>query len=190
MRWPALILPFLLISSCSRSLDRDYREVQADSAWSVMLPAALDSTSELHEFAPIQFWNKSEAFFVVGLSEKKQDMIKGDIYYNLEDYIWFVQDQLCVGKDSCLAPGPVPDECSSMPCMDAELYTQLTDDQMEIIYHIRVCEGSDRFYQLICWTVPSRSERHRAAIDSITASLRELAAPSPAPDQASAISTP
>ena len=179
MKTLALSFAILLLAGCSRSLDNGYVEVKADSTWSVRLPKRLKPSSELHPFAPIQYWNRTEAFFVVGLSESKDSMIQEEALYTLEDYTWFVQDQLCMKLDSCRPGNMDMDSCGIIPCMDAEWIAELADDGMEVYYRVRVCEGEDHFYQLICWTTPERGMKHQSALDTIMLSLREQ--PSAAP---------
>lgn len=189
MRRLAFISLVLVASGCTRTLDKGYQEVQADSTWAVKIPKRLKPSKDLHPFAPIQYWNKREAVFVVGLSEAKQRMEEEEAYYSLEDYAWFVQDQLCAGMDTCLLGEMATDSCGAMPCMDTQWIAHLPDDGMEILYRIRVCEGEKRFYQLICWTTPERGERHRTALDSIVLSLREIVpVPSPGAESLSAAS--
>ncbi len=174
MRWTALISLFSLLLGCSPSLDKGYQEVQADSCWAVRIPKKLKRVESLHPYAPIQYWNRRAAVFVVGLSEAKSSMEEQEAFYTLEDYAWFVHDQLCADKDTCMTPVMAPDSCSAMPCMDTEWIAQLPEDGLEIYYRIRVCEGEKRFYQLICWTTPERGELHRTALDSMALSLREI----------------
>ncbi|MFN8393441.1 MAG: hypothetical protein U0176_02065 [Bacteroidia bacterium] len=165
-----------VLSGCSSPEMQPSRAVEVEGHFCLDLPANMQPSAGLHEFAPLQYADKEGDFYWMGITEPKSKIDSLDLRYSLGDYAYFVESTLAAGYDTAYVSNRDTLEVNGLPCQTAELYAmQMRDgDSVQVYYHLAVYEGTDHFYQLIGWTHRERQPLLSAIAPSVDRSFQEF----------------
>lgn len=151
------------------------RKVDVDGQFTLDVPAAMQPVTDLHGFAPLQYADLEQGYFLLGLVEPKDSMATMETQYTLRDYAWFVESRLGSSFDTSFVTMRDTLDVNGLPCQMAQLYGVKAHDvgEDEVYYCVSVLEGPQHFYQLIAWTDPAQAEALLAMATDISCSFVE-----------------
>ncbi|MEM0998897.1 MAG: hypothetical protein AAGN35_17695 [Bacteroidota bacterium] len=170
----------LLLSACSQSYRPEYRSVVVNEQFRLDIPASMQATNELHDFASLQYADEQNGFFLIGIVEPKEDLENLQLYYSIEDYADFVQRTVGGGLDTFNITTTHAHVVNGYLCNSADLFGAIRTDEgpLEVYYRVTVMESPTYFYQLIGWSGRDNAPVFRSIANQIECSFREQSVPS------------
>ena len=176
------LIPFLfcftLLSSCN--MQTTYETVVTGQKYSLELPSYLKVGTELHEEATLQYQNPLKEFYVIVIEDSKtkldqlleenglQEMFSNDLQGYSDLIVAGLEENPEFKKSTTLTDKKVG-------TLDAKYFDfSLKLEGMDVYYHYTLVEGKDTHYQILQWTLLDRKELHKAEMDKIAASFKEL----------------
>lgn len=175
------LFSLLLLTACGGGVQEDYKEVTINDHYSIEIPASMERSNELHDFAQLQFADNDRGYFLIGIEENKTELQQLQLFYGLEDYAHFVTRTVADGMDTVNVVGSSEQDVNGITCISTDLYGALTSgaEPVEVFYRLMVLESSSFFYQLIAWTSREQSSIFRPIANTIECSFAELPASEP-----------
>ncbi|WP_291721849.1 hypothetical protein [Bernardetia sp.] len=173
----ALFLFSTLFSGCD--FKTTYETVVTGQKYSLDLPSYLRESKELHEEATLQYQNPLKEFYVVVIEDNKTEFNKiieenglQEMFSNdLKSY----SDLIVAGLKENPEFGEANLVDKKIGTLDAKYFEfSLKLEELDVFYHYTLVEGKDTYYQILQWTLLDRKELHKAEMDKIAASFKEL----------------
>ena len=180
--FPAALVVALLLGSCSGNEKVTFKEITVPDAYTLSVPASMEQSNELHDFARLQYSDERKGFFLIGIDEAKEELDRLQLYYGIEDYAHFVTRTVSNGLDTANVTGQNQFEVNGLPLISTDLFGAMHHDGkgLEVYYRLMVLESDRNFYQLIAWTARDKYEIFHPIADQIECSFQELAMVFPA----------
>ncbi len=136
----------------------------------------MQKSTELHEYANLQFSDEQQGYFLIGIDEPKDGLRDLQLYYQLEDYSHFVTRIVTRGLDTASVSSVTSHEINGLSCISTDLFgaIKIKEKLLEVYYRLMVLESQSNFYQLIAWSNRSRYRQFHSIADEIECSFREL----------------
>lgn len=172
----ALLIPLFLGACSSDRLGGAYKEVKATEGFAVELPAQLERTHELHDFAGLQFANEKEGVYLIGIVEPKKALRNLHLYYNLEDYAHTLNHRVGMGMDTFTVSLQHKMQVDSLPCITSDIFGTIYGgpEPLEVYYNVSVFETPDHFFQLVSWTDRDYLPDFKPTLEQIVCSVQNL----------------
>ncbi|HBF88359.1 MAG TPA: hypothetical protein DDX39_06915 [Bacteroidales bacterium] len=139
---------------------------------SIMIPAFMDTTSDLHDYAEIQFQSLNDELYLIAISESKDS---SDIY-SLEEYFkivadYFINDVLTDGKSN----GPLLKEINGMNSAQGYITGNFSTDGgvFNIYYRLGIYETEGYYYQVLTWTIGENRDKFEEVMNAMLSSFKE-----------------
>lgn len=160
-------------------ISEELREAKAGTSFRVELPTNLLPTDGLHDFAPLQYADDEHGFYLIGLSEPKDEMEAMQLRYSLEDYAWFVERSVVQSLDTFNVSQHEQLIMNGLNAETTDLYGALGSLEMPLEVWFRLCviESPTHFHQLIAWTSREQHTLYKDAMMAIECSFQELGNP-------------
>jgi hypothetical protein len=161
------------LASCSDSVET----VKVDGKYSIDLPSYLSKSDDLNKAASLQYKNAMREFYVLVLDEPKESFNKivdeGELDYekNLNGYSEILADD--IAKSSGLETTPKMQQTTINNLKARILEFDGTVDNVNIHWKIAYLEGKNRYYQVLTWTIPGKTEDNGEAMMAILKSFKE-----------------
>lgn len=174
------LLPCFLFLFFACRMEEEMKEVTVKDRYAISLPTFLDTTNALNKDASLQYQHLQKEFYVLVIDERKEELRKAieenglDSLYgkDLQGYTDLILNSM---KESLSNPtlSPIRDTTiSQLPAKVMEM--DGTIEKIDIHYNIAILEGRSRYYQVLSWTLKSKTEEHKPMMDKIRYSFREL----------------
>jgi hypothetical protein len=141
----------------------------ADGRSQVRLPAGWSIKTDLNDRADLRVGNAQQDAYLIVLSDPKVDFADKITY---RDHARMRLDRLVKAIDGAkVARGPTELVVGGRPAIQYEVHGTVED--IRIIYLLTTVDGSESFHRLLAWTVPSRLESNRKALEDVIGSFAE-----------------
>ena len=170
------LLLVLILTSCSKSEQKEPQEVSISELYSLSLPGGFQPSYDLHDFASLQYADPSEGRYLIGLEEPKRDLRNIHLYYGLEEYAHFSYRTLAEGMDTVVKSLQYPSQVNGLDCIIMQMEGLQTREGKSsgIYYHTAVYESETHFYQLIAWTRPDEAQQLQSDLAQSYCTFKEL----------------
>jgi len=168
----ALIILFTL-ASCSHWTET----VKVDGKYTIDIPSYLKKTDSLNTAASLQYQNPMREFYVLVFDEPIKDFNKaiaeGGLDYkpNLDGYSEILAND--IAKSTGLAATPKMQNKTINNLKARTLQFTGKVNNLDIFWKIAYVEGKNNYYQILTWTLSSKQEDHKVAMDAIINSFKE-----------------
>ena len=150
-----------------------------DSVYSVLIPANLEETREMHDYAELQYRNVDIHFYVLGITSPKSRL--GDIRnkkLKLSAFMRFLEDDVRSFVDSLSLCGEsswrTNKTNASYQTKDFIAKSSFFGEQHELFYRVTAIETPDSFHGMIVWTPYSSHVKYWEWIEQISRSFTPL----------------
>ena len=141
----------------------------ADGRIRIEVPGRWSELEDLHDDADLQVADLARESFLIVLSEPKANL-EG---VSLEEHSKLTRSLLLYGVDDArVTAGPTALTIGGRRAIQVEIAAVVDHDR--IFYLHTTVEGEDGFHQILAWTMPSRYETNREAMESVIASFAEI----------------
>jgi hypothetical protein len=175
LMWGGLFILGLVSNSSAaqrHAVDRPEqgRMVQStDGRSQVRLPAGWSVKSGLNGQADLQVGNTDQNAYLIVLTEPKIDFPDKMTY---RDHARLTLGRMVKALDGAtVARGPTELVVGGRPAIQYEVHG--TADHLRVIYLHTTVDGNESFHQMLAWTVPSRLESNRKALNDMINSFSE-----------------
>ena len=172
---------FLFLSSLFVACDSDSTQVvKVDHKYSLEIPSSMSENNDLNEDASLGYQNLFQELYIIVIDENKNeyyDVIKEnglDEKYtlNLEGYSNLILKNMTSTMKNPVISDP---DLTKINGMDARTVSiSGTVDGLDIYWVMSFIEGRKQFYQIMSWTLASKKESHKAKLEKMVRSLKEL----------------
>ena len=145
-----------------------------NSSIQITLPKGWREDKELHEDADLQASNRADEKYVIILSDSKEDFEK----MSLSEHSEITRGSIIKILTAPQVTGPVELTINDLPAIQYEI--RGSTDNINVVYLHTTVETSQKFYQILAWTVKSRFEKNKSELQEVTNSFQESAAGSTA----------
>lgn len=173
-----LILSFLYLTGCEPG-DK-VQTISIDEKYSIAIPSFLKEADNLNEEASLQYQSLLRSFYVIAIDETKNEMQKAIVENNLldvynNDILGYSELILASFEQNVAVSNMSAITDTMVNGMPARLLTvEGRVEGMDIFYSLAFLEGKSRYYQVLAWTLPSKKNQYKEAMNRIMYSLKEL----------------
>lgn len=149
-------------------------EYVVDDLYSVRLPSNLSKTTDLHDYASLQYSDTQTDFYVLGIYDAKEKLGRGGSNFKKSVYFRFVERTVFEHADSIFVQSEVELKRNGLSCKMSDYYAHIKhfDDEYEVFYRIAIYESDTHFFQFVIW-MPYENHCDRIYwADSITYSFQ------------------
>ncbi len=164
----------LLACQTPTSRSVELAEYVVDDLYSVRLPSNLSKTTDLHDYASLQYSDPKTDFYVLGIYDEKEKLGRGGSSFKTSVYFRFVERTVFEHADSTFEQSEVTFKRDGLNCKVADYYAHIRhfDDEYEVFYRIAIYETDTHFFQFVIW-MPYENHCERIYwADSITYSFQ------------------
>lgn len=173
-----LILVILSLNSCQS--EDGQQIVTIENRYSIVIPSFLTKARGLNDDASLQYQHTWKEFYVIVIDEPKTEMQKAlddnnlnEIYTNdvkgySELLLFGFEQALNVSHKSVIVDTLI----NNMPARLLTINGRV--DGVNIFYSLAFIQGSDRYYQIMSWTMARKEEEYKDKMNRIMYSLKEL----------------
>jgi hypothetical protein len=149
------------------TLEKDFRKVEVDNIYSLMIPKVMPETDQLNDEASLQCSNGLKGAFLIVIDESKTEA--HEIIKEMEIYdqkLSFVTNykafQVASITDNMEKVYKQSDPVSlKIDNLDAEIIDiEGKFDGFDLAYKIGFIEGKSKVYMIMCWTLIDRMKKH------------------------------
>jgi hypothetical protein len=124
-----------------------------DDLYSVRLPSNLTKTTDLHDYASLQYSDPKTDFYVLGIYDEKEKLGRGGTNFKKSVYFRFVERTVFEHADSIFVQSEVEMQRDNLSCKMSDYYAHIKhfDDEYEVFYRIAIYESKTHFFQFVIW---------------------------------------
>lgn len=143
----------LLACQSPTSKPVELAEYVVDDLYSVRLPSNLSKTTDLHDYASLQYSDPKTDFYVLGIYDAKEKLGRGGSNFKKSVYFRFVEQTVFEHADSTFIQSEVEFDRNDLSCKMADYYAHIKhfDDEYEVFYRIAIYESETHFFQFVIW---------------------------------------
>lgn len=138
-----------------------------DGQSQIALPGGWKPDRALHANANLAASNRAEEMYVIVLSENKSDFDQMSLEQNSE----ITRKGLVEAAKSVQTSEPQKLTINGSPALQYEI--SATVDNLHIVYLHTTVETAANYHQIVAWSLRSRFEKAKAALQNVIASFRE-----------------
>lgn len=142
--------------------------VATDGVSQVTIPGTWREIPTLNDKAEIQVGNEVSEQYLIVLTESKLDF--DDI--DLAEYADLAAETLETSLTNKVRSPAVPRQVQGRPALEMRITG--TIDKLNIVYWLTAVEGREHYFQVLTWTLASRSNANESALRSVTDSFQEV----------------
>ena len=164
----------LLACKTPTSTKVELAEYLVDDLYKVRLPNTLAKTSDLHDYASLQYSDTQTDFYVLGIYDEKENLGRGGRNFKMSVYFRFVERTVFEHSDSTFQQSEMSLKRDGLTYRVKDYYAHIKhfDDEYEVFYRIAVYETDTHFFQFVIW-MPYENHCDRIYwADSITNSFQ------------------
>lgn len=163
------------------SKENDFRTIEVKNRFSIQIPSILKQDSTLSEDASLALSNPIKELYAIVIEDPKNEFFNA-ITENLLDSVY---SKDLDGYSKLLKTGmldniseiyqetdPIKTTINGLESHTLEVAGKIED--VKIYYYVAHIKGKDTFYQIITWTLLNRKEMHKALMEKIVFSFKEL----------------
>lgn len=143
-------------------------EVSNDGLCQISLPAGWSTQTNLHADANIQVANIHDGLYLIVLTESKSDFEN----MSLEGHSELTRQRFLNNLQNGQIGEPNNFKINDQPALQYQISG--TVDNVNIVYLHTTVEGKEHFHQIVAWTLSSKFEKNKAALESVINSFKEL----------------
>ncbi len=153
-----------------------FTEVKVNNRYSMSIPDYLQTCTDLHKDASMQYQNVEKDIYAMVIDEKKKTMQDYSLDYDIDTYFNNIAsqgfaDNIKDGKVSI----PGRQEINGHKALIAEVTGKIENN--EVYYKLGLIETPYEFYQILVWTRASNKENLEPDIIKMVESFQELPHP-------------
>jgi len=128
-----------------------------------------EKAQELHDQAELQASDRANEMYVIVMSESKEDFRD----MTVDKHSQSTRSALIERLESPEVSDPKPVTVSGLGGVQYEIRGGV--DNLNIVYLHTTVESPTHFHQILAWTLKSRFDKNRGALDAVTHSFKEVA---------------
>ncbi len=164
----------LLLFSCNKKQESWHR-VNVNGSFAMDIPGRFERGFDLHDFAPVQFQDEDAETYMIGFTQSKSDLEKIRLKYTLKDYSWFQLRNISSGINTVLDSYSMQSDVNGSKAIFTEISGRAFDGEsfVPVHYSAAVIEGSESYYQFVCWGKESEVLSMKDDLHTMYCSFRE-----------------
>jgi hypothetical protein len=162
------ILPFVTGIGCTPEKKEKKILKDKEGNFEIAVPAAWEEESDLNDMAEVQTGHRSSDMFAIVLVDNKADLHEVDLQKHSDITRTSLENSLKAVNES----EPKQLTIDGKPALQYEIRGAY--GSTNLIYLHTTIEGSNRYYQIVAWTTPSRWEKNRSTLEKITEYFHEI----------------
>ncbi|HJZ69589.1 MAG TPA: hypothetical protein VKF81_15800 [Blastocatellia bacterium] len=143
--------------------------ISSDGQYQIQVPTGWKQTTNLHEKAGLQAEDRLHEMYIIVLSESKSDFED----MNLDKHSQITSEQLINNLSSTETSTPTRLVINGNPAL--QYVVSGTISNVKVTYLHTTVETAKSFNQVLAWTLRSRFEQNRAALQNVAQSFKEAA---------------
>lgn len=170
------ILAFALLLGACTNKPQESRRLNVDDDFAIEIPGRFQRSYDMHDFAPLQLEDPEAEAYMIGLTQEKSELEEINMKYTLEDYAWFLSRNISGGIDTVYDSYSMTTDVNGHEAIYTEISGEVQDGfkTVPIHYSVAVLEGSDRFYEFVCWGKESETAKLQSEMHAMICTFQEI----------------
>ncbi|GLB47796.1 hypothetical protein [Neptunitalea lumnitzerae] len=177
-----LIIFFTILTaiSCSKTTGEEVQTITIKDKYSLTIPKFLKESFMLNQDASLSYENQFKELYVIVLDEDKQelkDLLEQNNALELYPEDLEAYHELCsvTFKDALAEYKEIAISTTEVNNLPAIIQSfSATEEGNEIYYYLGTYESKNTYYQVLTWTLLSSKEKHKAQMEAMLMSLKDL----------------